>query len=128
MPALNLWLCVAATAAVCLASPGAYYNNINTALSGVQFRQQLTDLISSAKSISYAQLWDAFQSTDEGVVSPNVCPDNLIDDLYSAKVCGLGVRGLCAWDAHVLSRCPAWAAAPCPPPLAPSNAVFLPAG
>ena len=42
-------------------SPGSYYANIDTSLNGAAFQQELTTLISVSTSISYAQLWTAFQ-------------------------------------------------------------------
>ena len=43
------------------ASASEYYANIDTSLSGDQFRAQLTELIGDHHSIGYGKLWDAFE-------------------------------------------------------------------
>lgn len=65
-------------------APGSYYANIDTSLNGAAFQQELTALISKSTSITYAELWTAFKTSDEGM--PNTgCGAGTIDDLYSAK-------------------------------------------
>lgn len=60
----------------------AYYASINTSLDGLAFQEQLTDLISDAKELSYGDLWTAFGKTD--TIWPS-CPPGTVHDMYSTK-------------------------------------------
>lgn len=64
-------------AATRASGPGGYYDSIDKNLNGTAFQKELTALINKAKVLSYAQLWTAFLSTDDGV-DPNGCPQGTI--------------------------------------------------
>ena len=70
----TLVLLFAASAA--LGQPPAGYYDTAAGLSGEPLRQALHDIIDGHNSLSYAQLWSAFQTTD-------VRPDGKVWDIYS---------------------------------------------
>lgn len=74
--------------------PGSYYDNIDKNATGAALQQELTALISKHKMLTYADLWTAFQTTDEGLDRVDGCPANLIDDIYS-DTCWTAVTEQC---------------------------------
>lgn len=62
-------------------APGDYYADIDTALSGLAFQQNLTALVSIHGSLTYAGLWAAFNTTDVGQSAQ--CGDGTLADIYS---------------------------------------------
>lgn len=56
-------------------APSGYYNSA-AGLTGTELKQALHDIIDDHKTISYAQIWDAFVSTDNK-------GNNVVWDMYS---------------------------------------------